>query len=256
MSDRMQVSLYRQDPAGGLQAPLVLDSLSDPNAMVGHDLDLDGKDDLIVQHGSGAIGLYLQGDSGLSTGAFTAGPYATWFGTQALAVGDINGDSCPDIATANYNYGLVVNLGSGCNAVADLVPSLGVTSSIVALRLDNFGEAAAAAPEATMSLSVRSGTLAAGALPDGCVVDDQAARSLTVTCIGAALAAGTSRNVLLPIAITGGDSRNVLNASATVTTTTPELRLDNNRVNKLLRLELASLSPAISSALKTRGRAR
>ena len=256
MSDRTHVSLYRQDAAGGMQAPLVLAAAFDPNAMVGHDLDLDGMDDLVVLHGSGPLGVYLQGESGLAAEAITSDPYGTWFNTQGLAVGDINGDACPDVATANYNAGLVVNLGSGCNAVADLAPSLGLTASIVALRLDNFGAASAATPEAKVSLSVFNGTLAAGALPDGCVVDAQAARSVAITCTGAALPAGTSRTLLLPISIAGGDLRNTLNASAIVSTTTPESRLDNNRVDKRLRLGSSVIRPAPSTASKTRERAR
>jgi len=236
MRDDTHVSLYSQDAGGGLQPPAILASDWSPNAITGHDLDLDGRDDMIVQHGGGALGIYLQGAMGLATEVVTAGAYATWFNTQGLAAGDINGDTCPDIVTANYNFGLVVHLGNGCNAIPDLAANLGLTPTTVALRLDNFGAGDAAAPEATVSLSVLMGTLAIGTLPGGCSVESPTARTAQITCSGPALAAATSRTLLLPITITGGDSRNVLTAAASVTTTSVETRLGNNVSSKLLRL--------------------
>ncbi len=251
--DRTHVSVYSQDALGGLiQPPAILPSEWDPDAIIGHDLDLDGRDDLVVQHGSGLLGTYLQGADGLGAEVVTAGGFGTWFNTQGLAAGDINSDACPDIVTANPNDGLVVHLGNGCNAVPDLAASLGLTSTVVALRLDNFGEGDAAAPEATVALSVISGTLAVGSLPEGCSVGSQTSRTAQVTCGGPTLAAATSSTLLLPITITGGDSRNVLNASASATTTSVELRLDNNLASRLLRLgSVWTTTPTIPARTRT-----
>ena len=251
MRDRTHVSLYSQNAGGGLQPPVILSADSDPNAIIGHDLDLDGRDDLVVQHGSGPLGIYLQGPGGLAAEVVAPGAYATWFNTQGLAAGDINGDDCTDIVTANYNYGLVVHRGNGCDPIPDLAANLGLTPTVVALRLDNFGEGAAAAPEATVALSVTNGTLAMGALPSGCTLVSQTSRTAQVTCTGPALAAGTSLTRLLPITINGGDSRNVLNASASVNTTSVELRLANNLATRLLRLgAIRTMTPSISTKTK------
>jgi hypothetical protein len=243
MRDRTNLSLYLQNMSGVLQPPLIVPSDMDPNAMIGHDLDLDGRDDLIVQHGSGPLGIYLQGLSGLNPEIVTSNPYGTWFNTQGLAVGDVNGDACPDIVTANYNYGLVINAGNGCNAVADLAPSLGLTTSVVALRMDNFGAASAGAPDAVVDLALLSGNLSIGTLPAECAEQSQTATSARIHCTGAALDAGTSRTLLLPIGITGGDTRNALTANARVSTTSVELRTGNNTAHAVLRgLSLAATS--------------
>jgi hypothetical protein len=243
MRDRTDLSLYLQSPSGVLQAPLIVSSEMDPNAIIGHDLDLDGLDDLIVQHGSGPLGIYLQGPSGLNAEVVTSNPYGTWFNTQGLAVGDVNGDACPDIVTANYNYGLVINAGNGCNAVADLAPSLGLTSSVVALRLDNFGAASAAAPDAVIDLALINGNLSIGSLPAGCTEQSQTTTSARLHCTGAALGAGTSRTLLLPIGITGGDARNALTATARVSTTSLEPRSGNNTAHGVLRGFLLAAAP-------------
>ena len=247
MRDRTHVALYSQNASGGFQPPTILPSASDPNAIIGHDLDLDGRDDMVVQHGGGPIGIYLQGAGGLAAEVVTTGAYATWFNTQGLAAGDINGDTCPDTVSANYNSGLVVHFGNGCNAIPDLAANLGLTSTTVALRLDNFGDGDAAAPEATFGLWVTTGTLAVGTLPAGCYVESQGSRSASVTCSGPALAAGTSRTLLLPITPIGSDSRSVLNASASVTTTSVETQLDNNGTSKQLRLGPIWTTPMISA---------
>jgi len=251
MSDRTHVSLYRQDANGGLQAPIALVSNWDPQAIIGHDLDLDGQDDLIAQHSDGSVGVYLQSAAGLAPEVTTPGPPAS-FNTQGLAAGDINGDACPDIATANYNAGLVIHLGSGCNATADLAANVGMTPTIVAVRLDSIGDAAATAPEVIVTLALSNGSLAlepAG----GCTVQSKTTRSATMTCKGSTLPAGTSRTMLMSIAITGGDSRTALSVSAIATTTTPELHLENNRASGTLRLGLVStITPALSTAKTAR----
>lgn len=236
MRDRTEVALFMQDGNGQLQPADILDSNSDPNAMVGHDLDLDGREDLLVQHGGGSLGFYLQADNGLSDEQIFAGPYGTWFNTQGVAAGDIDGDLCPDVAVANYNYGLVLYKGEGCHPVADLAVNLGLTATSVALRLDNFGAKAAASPETTAALSVSLGTMALGTLPAGCTIDAQDARSARITCSGNDLAAGASRTLIVPVSIQTSDRRNALTVSASANTPTVDLHLENNAARKSLRV--------------------
>jgi hypothetical protein len=249
MRDRTHLSLFYQDAVGALiQPPAILSSEWDPKAIIGHDLDLDGRDDVIVQHATGRLGIYLQGEAGLAAEVLTTGPYVSQISKESVAAGDINGDDCPDIAIANQSDGLLVQFGTGCNAVPDLAPSLGLTSSVVALRLDNFGDGDAVAPEASVVLSVLDGTLVVGSLPDSCSLESQSSRRARVTCTGPTLAAGTSFTQLLPVTIAGGDSRNVLNASASATTTSLEPRLENNIVSRLLRLgTFWTITPTVST---------
>ena len=236
MSDRTHIGMYRQDAQGKFMSPLAIDSSMDPNAMVGTDLNLDGLDDLVVQHGSGPLGFYLQGSGALSPEVVVDGPYATWFNTQGLSIGDVNGDSCPDIVTANYNFGLVIFPGSGCNPVADLAVSIGLTSTFAAVRLENHGAADALAPQTDVTLSMSSGSLSMGTLPAGCTLLSQTTRAARVRCNGGSLAHGSNHTVLLPMSISAVDLRSTLQATATVTTTTPELALRNNSASRQLRI--------------------
>jgi hypothetical protein len=236
MSDRTHIGIYRQDAQGGLMSPLAIDSSMDPNAMVGADLNLDGLDDLVVQHGGGQLGFYLQGSGALSPEIVVNGPYATWFNTQGLAIGDINGDSCPDVVTANNNSGLVIFPGSGCNPVADLAVSIGLTSTVAAIRLENHGAANALAPQTDITLSMSSGNLSMGTLPAGCTLQSHTTRTSIVRCDGGSLAQGSDTTVLLPMSISATDQRSTLQSTAKVTTTTPELALLNNSTSRLLRL--------------------
>jgi hypothetical protein len=233
MGDRTHILLYAQAANGTLAPPLGIVSDLDPNAMMGADLDSDGKDDLIVQHGGGALGYYLQGAGVLSAEVVVPGPYATWFNTQGLAVGDINGDSCPDVVTANYNYGLVVFPGS-CPA-ADLAVSVGLTSTVAAIRLDNRGVVDAVAPQTDVTLSLSSGTLSMGAMPVGCSLRSQTTRTASIRCDGDTIFVSGNATVLLPVMLSGTDIRSRLQVIARATTTTLELALKNNTASRLLR---------------------
>lgn len=228
MRDYNSLSMYLQNAGGGFDPPAVLRTANPANAILGSDLDLDGRDDLIVKHGGVILGIYLQGATGLSEEAFFETPPVSWYNSQSLAAGDINSDACPDIVTATNGYGLIVHLGSGCHPIADLAPSLDVTTSVVTLQLANLGAADAAAPEAVVNLSVASGSLSIGNLPAGCILGPQTSRTSQVTCTGATLAAGASRDTLLPIQVVSGEQGDVLRASASVTTTSVELQLANN----------------------------
>lgn len=80
------------------------------------DVDLDGRDDVVVQHrGFSRLGLYLQNADG------TLAPerlFNVWSSSSSspsgLAVGDFTGDGCTDVAIADYNNGLVTLQGDRC----------------------------------------------------------------------------------------------------------------------------------------------
>lgn len=235
MRDRTSLALFLQDNAGGLLPPQTIPAHLDPNAMVGHDLDLDGRTDLVVQHGGGGVSTYLQGAKGLQAATIASGPYGTWFNTQGVSVGDVNGDACPDVVVANYGYGLVIHPGSGCHPVADLVPSLRLTPSLLTLRLDNPGAATAVDPETTLSLKLTAGNLGLGALPPGCTLVDASATSAEITCVTASLAAGASATVGIPVTTSSGSSRMVLHVVAGSVTGSIELNTANNVTSSSIR---------------------
>jgi len=243
MRDSENLSLFYQNAQGGLDGVITVPSASFPNALLGYDLDNDNRDDLVVLHGSGAVGIYLQGDGGLAPEIASNSPVANWLNSQGIVAGDINGDGCADVVSANYNAGLVVHLGNGCSPATDLAVGVGLTSTTVAIRLDNFGPDAAADPGVTTALSVASGILDVGALPSGCSMQSQSSRDVLVQCDGTSLDAGASRTLLLSISVNGGDRHNMLTASVEARTPTADRYLPNNRGGRKIRLQ-AFASPA------------
>ncbi len=110
--------LFHGRGAGQFDAPQVLPSYDIPETLAVADMDLDGRDDVIVVHGGWVrVGVYQQ----LPGGGFAPErlfpiPYASHYGKQGLAVADFTGDGCADVAIGDYNYGLVVlNNDVGCD---------------------------------------------------------------------------------------------------------------------------------------------
>ena len=79
---------------------------------------------MVVAHGGWqAVGQYpgLAG-GGLVPEQLSPVPYASHYGPQGLAIGDLTGDGRPDIAIADYNNGLVVLVNGGPVPDADADP--------------------------------------------------------------------------------------------------------------------------------------
>lgn len=77
---------------------------TDPRSVAVGDFDLDGKPDVAVVHGVGATVAVYRNVGGGGTVAFDAPvSFATGNSPEHLAVGDLDGDGRPDIATANMN---------------------------------------------------------------------------------------------------------------------------------------------------------
>lgn len=109
------VNVFTQGDDGRLRAPTVLRSYEIPNSLVAADMNMDGRTDLVAVHGGWLrVGVYTQGRDGiLGPEEVREIPYATSYPPKALAVGDFNGDGMPDIAVADYNYGLIVLRSAG-----------------------------------------------------------------------------------------------------------------------------------------------
>lgn len=106
---------------GALAAPFRMESLDLPGTMIGHDLNGDGRQDIAVLHeGWGEMGVYLQNaERSLQPEVYasivpptTSG--ADMYNRQGMAIGDITGDNCPDVAIGDYNWGLIVLEGRNC----------------------------------------------------------------------------------------------------------------------------------------------
>jgi hypothetical protein len=100
----------------GFAAPLPLVSYDIPDTLRVADVDLDGRDDVLVLHGGwNRLGLYLQQpDGNLAAERLFPIPYASHYWADGMAIGDFSGDGCPDVAIADYNHGLVTLRGEQC----------------------------------------------------------------------------------------------------------------------------------------------
>ena len=104
------VAVFAQTPAGTLSAPVSYPSYDIPEPVGLADFDLDGRQDVVTLHGGWQnAGLYRQApDGGLLAEELYPLPYASHYEPYGLAVGDLDGNGSPDVALADYNFGLVV----------------------------------------------------------------------------------------------------------------------------------------------------
>ncbi|HKX63417.1 MAG TPA: VCBS repeat-containing protein [Verrucomicrobiae bacterium] len=104
------VRLWMQQNDGTLALTTTNSTYAVPETLAVTDVDLNGKDDIVVLHGGGQqVGVYFQ----TNTAAFTVEnlfeiPYVSDYSTHGLAIGDITGDGMPDLAIADHNNGLVI----------------------------------------------------------------------------------------------------------------------------------------------------
>jgi hypothetical protein len=98
------ISVLLQEVSGNLGAPFSLPSFDIPLSVEVADVNHDGRDDVLTLHGGWLkLGVYVQGDTGLEPEQLYPIPYASYYAPHALAIGDLNNDSWPDVAIADYN---------------------------------------------------------------------------------------------------------------------------------------------------------
>lgn len=229
--DQESLLLFPQSVSGTLLSPTIVKA-GDANVLQARDMDGDGHVDAVVQHAGGGLGILLQRSGKLSAEILYSGPYGTWFNTQGMAIGDIDADGCNDVAVANYNYGLVTYLGSGCAAKADLRTSLGLTKTSAALRVDNIDRGIARSTRVVLAASPSRGYLQIVTLPKGCRNLGPSMKALKIECALGELRRGATATVVVGFKIVGGGARGSLSSIAVATTTSTESALANNTARK------------------------
>jgi hypothetical protein len=95
------------------------------------DLDRNGADDLVLAHDGWARSSWLL-QSGGQLAQAQMKENGGWDGRvdpTSLAVGDINGDKCPDAVMSYTYYGLQIMLGHGCGKAVRMPRALEATTS-------------------------------------------------------------------------------------------------------------------------------
>lgn len=112
------LNIYQIDQLGHLRYARSFPTYDLPATPVAHDLDRDGKTDLLVPHDAwSAVGRYMAEDTGLSTRELRNEVAIRLQVENAVGLGDINGDACTDLVVAN-TFGMSIMHGK-CLSTTD-----------------------------------------------------------------------------------------------------------------------------------------
>lgn len=112
--------LFQQSARGGFDISREWRAFDVPAAMLGEDMNGDGRHDLLVAHGGwSSIGYQQQEGVGLDDEIKYFVRHSGNPRHPSLATGDLDSDGCRDAVASDYNYGLIVLRGKNCSMPAN-----------------------------------------------------------------------------------------------------------------------------------------
>ncbi len=102
--------LYQNTDSVTFGAPVELSAYDIPEPIEIADLNNDSRKEIIAVHGGWVKASVFEQNQSFAFGGYNLYnlPYASSYGNQALAVGDLNNDNKKDLAIADYNNGLII----------------------------------------------------------------------------------------------------------------------------------------------------
>lgn len=225
------VSTFFQSTLGTFPTRKNLGSYDVPGRMLADDIDKDGMADLLVMHdGWSSVGIYFQTETGLAEEALY--PSATTDRQTGMALGDLDGDDCTDIAVANPVQGLQVRYGREC-ATMDMAVAVGLTATTATVRVENeSANGVIDQPVVEADLSIRVGSMQLTAVPDNCVPQQVSSAKTHVECLVNPIAAGQSDTITFGIEASPRSIGNRLTISASAHSPAKETNPANNSATK------------------------
>ncbi len=230
------LSVLRQGTSGQILPAELVPTYHTPDSVFVVDLNGDGANDVVTTHGGwgppsqtfgSSVGFNLQINKQLQPEQLFWLPYASSYTENGMSVGDVNGDGCSDVATANYNYGLLLLYGKECEirAQADLGLVSQSTGSNFVLKVTNrAGSLSANAPVVTISVDGKR--LIVTKFPDECIHLGNA----RFECLLPTLSQQESHRLEFSISSPADGRKYIANFKATVLTETVDFNKDNNAV--------------------------
>lgn len=230
-----RIMLYPQGKDGRFRRKQLAGRAGYVSGLRAGDLDRDGREDLLMldQPFNSQLGVMLAGARGFTPRTAYAAGAASDF-----ALGDLNDDGMTDVVLFGNDEGVSYLLGRASAMEGDLAVFLGLNAGAAVVRIENRGgDFSVGGYELSLRVDPRIGSIDSGTAPDGCEAYDWNGL-LEAYCQMPALAPGAFHELAFPFEVTAPTQRNLLFGRARASSSSPELRLDNNVVSKRVDIML------------------